>query len=69
MTSTRTDIHRPSALDPADYTDVGYIDAGGQDDPGDEWIMPEYASKGWFHTGWPLKCDHCGQRIRYAEVF
>lgn len=67
--TTRTDTHRPSVLDPADYRDVGYLDYGGYDDPGDFYLDEEYRSRPYFNgTGEP-KCDHCGQRIRYGEIF
>lgn len=65
---TRTDTHRPSVLDPAEYLEVGSFDAHYKDgyyevDPGfeDHEYSGVHAENG--------KCDHCGTRIRYGVIF
>ena len=59
-TTTRTDAHRPSVADPAEYTEVGFIDLHPED--GGQWIddeadgLPEFQG----HFAQRGGCDHCG---------
>ena len=75
---TRTDIHRPSAIEfnPEDYDLVSTFDLS------PEWPFAEFelprkhetiqmlARKGIRHTGVHGEgfCDHCGARVRYAAI-
>lgn len=65
---TRTDTHRPSVLDPAEYEQVGSFDAHHED--GYEEIAPGFEhheySGDHAYTG---RCGHCGQAIRYGVIF
>jgi hypothetical protein len=65
---TRTDLHRPSVLDPADYECVGDFDAHAEE--GYEYLDPNYADREYSgdhaYTG---RCGHCGQSIRYGAIF
>lgn len=70
-TATRSDVHRPSFLDPAEYVEVGYVD--NHPEQGGAWRNHEvigdasefpgnYVSRG--------RCDHCGAGpLRYAVEF
>lgn len=66
--TTRTDTHRPSVLDPAEYTEVGSFDAHDKD--GYYEIDPSAAhlDNGGVH-GYHGRCDHCGHSIRYGVIF
>ena len=67
---TRTDTHRPSVLDPAEYTEVGSFDAHWED--GYEEIEPEFSNheySGNYSAAGRGKCDHCGTSIRYGVIF
>lgn len=71
-TATRTDIHRPSFLDPAEYTEIGYFDLHHED--GFCWISPEYRNLDAqeFNGNFTNKgrCDHCGAGpLRYGVIF
>lgn len=70
MPATRTDTHRPSFLDPAEYVFAGQADfhheegfvemEDGMDDR--DWFVGNMASRG--------RCDHCGAGpLRYAVFF
>lgn len=70
MTTSRTDTHAPSAFDPAEYAEVGYID--NHPEEGGCWIdsdahkLSEYDGN-YVNRG---RCDHCGAGpLRYAVVF
>lgn len=66
MPATRTDVHRPSRMDPADYTEVGYTDRHSEE--GGTWIDPDYRDRDWAEAPFAERggCDHCGQRIRFC---
>lgn len=73
--NTRTDIHRPAEMDPANYELVEVIDNNPEMGPGwvaelGDWGMSlahriaesTHADRGVF------QCHHCGARIRYAAL-
>lgn len=68
--AARTDEHRPSVLNPADYEEVGDFDLHAED--GYMWVTPEARGVEPYEDG-PFAnrgaCDHCGQRIRYGVLF
>lgn len=73
-TTTRTDVHRPAILDPADYKAVGSFDL--HDTEGYEYIEPEHADREHAetrHGNWNDehygRCQHCGHHLRHGEVF
>lgn len=66
-TATRTDVHRPSDLDPANYVEIGYTDAHPEE--GCSWIDRSVAGDADLFVGHYTRsgaCDHCGHRLRYA---
>lgn len=67
---TRTDVHRPSFADPADYTEVGSMDLHPED--GGCWLDAEASTKSEFVGNFVDRgrCDHCGAGpLRYVVVF
>jgi len=67
---TRSDIHRPSFLDPAEYTEVGFFDLHPEDGGGS--IDDEYSDKDAFLGNFADRgrCDHCGAGpLRYIVIF
>jgi hypothetical protein len=67
MTSTRTDIHRPVEMDPANYDFVTTFDAG-SDEPLDRFDAEaiEAATTNPLVRMW--RCTHCGAHIRYHAI-
>lgn len=67
----RTDPHRPSALDPADYVNIGWADLHPEDGGG--YIEPEHRGAPSFEGNFTRygRCDHCGtgSRLRYANFY
>jgi hypothetical protein len=64
---SRTDTHRPSVLDPADYTMVGEFDDHHEE--GFFHLDAEYSEKNWFDRIGSGRCDHCGNHLRYGVIF
>lgn len=68
----RTDTHRPSAIDPSEYTALGGYYGGNSDDMYDAYKqdmdylvslgVPEEELK-------QTKCDHCGQRFAHGVLY
>lgn len=80
-TTTRTDVHRPSALDPTQYAHIGEFYQGAEDEMyvcyagehahlevvlGSEWA-DETAPGGNYAT--KRTCDHCGTAFAYGSVY
>ena len=76
MAATRTDVHRPAELDPADYVLVAEGDRGTSEEPGYESWYEHVAVERFAETGHPerqsgeIQCQHCGQHnLRYYSIF
>jgi hypothetical protein len=72
-TMTRTDIHRPSAVefDPEDYVVHGYADFHEQDGHRPVQTISRLVDEGWSFRGAPHgsgQCSHCGAALRYAAL-
>lgn len=72
-TMTRTDIHRPSAVefDPEDYEVFGYADFHESEGSRPVETVSRLVSEGWSFSAAPHgsgQCSHCGARLRYAAL-
>ena len=72
-TMTRTDIHRPSAVefDPENYDVFGFADFHETDGYRPVEIVSALVDQGWSFRGAPHgsgQCSHCGARLRYAAL-
>jgi hypothetical protein len=72
-TTTRTDVHRPSALVTEDYEFVACGDYGTSGEPGYAPLAHEphmhLLDEGWKFDGVSGGgCDHCGARVRYYAI-
>ena len=70
---TRTDIHRPSAVefDPENYTVYGFADFHETDGHRPVETVSRMVDQGWSFRGAPHgsgQCSHCGARLRYAAL-
>lgn len=71
--TTRTDIHRPSAVefDPENYTVLGFADFHPEDGHRPVQEISRLVGEGWSFSGAPHgsgQCSHCGARLRYAAL-
>ena len=78
----RTDIHRPSQMNPAEYRvlAVGYVDEAENTETGaiERFLVLDRVDARWSELGEPEgsnwaghregRCDHCGARIKYYSV-
>ena len=72
-TMTRTDIHRPSAVefDPENYEVFGFADFHETDGYRPVQVVSALVNEGWSFRGAPHgsgQCSHCGARLRYAAL-
>jgi hypothetical protein len=73
-TTKRSDIHRPGAIIPADYSCWGFFDFGGANEPpwGTEILSsPAVHAAGYARSGDDIKgnCHVCGARFRFGALF
>lgn len=72
-TMTRTDIHRPSAVefDPENYEVFGFADFHTEDGYRPVQTVSRLVGEGWSFRGAPHgsgQCSHCGAHLRYAAL-
>jgi hypothetical protein len=72
-TMTRTDIHRPSAVefDPENYEVLGFADFHPEDGFRPVETVSRLVSEGWSFSAAPHgsgQCSHCGAHLRYAAL-
>lgn len=69
---TRTDIHSPSRINPADYNYMGSFDMGAEGElegyPSQD-VLNQLHDDRRAYPSYPSKCDHCGQSLRYIVVW
>lgn len=65
----RTDQHRPSAIEPADYEYRWIIDTAGQRGPTGARYEAALMSSVTSVYRSPNRCDHCGAHLRYAVIY
>ena len=81
-TNTRTDIHRPSTIDPVDYTFVGCFYQGSSDDMQDAYLDDHAEVRDAIGEDWAFTvgvtggnfsrkstCDHCGARFSHGAIY
>lgn len=68
MTTTRTDVFRPSAIDPADFVFVDVIDLNESLFPGQGDLLEAVQNNTDRPRTHVSQCDHCGAAIRYACI-
>lgn len=72
-TTTRTDIHRPSAVefDPEAYIVLGFADFHATEGHRPVQTVARLVDEGWSFSGAPHgsgQCSHCGAHLRYAAL-
>lgn len=74
MTTNRSDIHRPGAIQPDQYRHFASYDVGGVDEPSFNMpvvrdIVSKARENGKHVFGCPGKCGVCGATFRYGDVW
>lgn len=73
-TQTRTDIHSPSNINPADYLYVGSFDLeapmiGAEKDEFTDLMRVHAVTESAPYAGNPAQCDHCGAHVKFTAVW
>lgn len=70
-TPTRTDVHRPIEMDPADYEFIFCFDTHEPAiNPHETWLREQFYAKQHKGGNFDTKgsCDHCGAHLRYVAI-